>query len=331
MDTWKDRLEAALSVRNDLLEAGHAGALRLFNGFYEGQPELVADVYARTQVLYSYASSREASLEILDAAQAFYLERLPWIDCVVQKIRAAQEPGLRRGRVTFGGPPAGKVCEHGVWYALDLTLNQDASFYLDTRNVRAWLLEHAAGWRVLNTFAYTGSLGLAALAGGAAQVTQVDRSRKFLELARRSAALNHLDESKMALCAADFFSAAAHFKRQGSLFDCVLLDPPFFSSTVKGRVNLLGESARLINKLRPLVRDGGYLIAVNNSLFLSGAEYMAELEKLCQDGYLAIEMLIPVPVDITGYPGTAVSPPPRDPAPFNHPTKVAVLRVRRKA
>ena len=135
----------------------------------------------------------------------------------------------------------------------------------------------------------------------------------------------------MELRAADFFSAVAHFKRQGALFDCVLLDPPFFSSTDKGRVDLVGESARLINKLRPLVRDGGYLIAINNALFLSGTEYLGELEKLCQDGYLAVEALLPVPQDFTGYPGNVVSPPPSDPAPFNHPTKIALLKVRRKA
>ena len=184
MDSWKAPLEAALSARADLLDADHTGALRLLNGFYEGLPDLVVDVYARTLVLYGYAAAPQASTEMLAAAQTFYLERLPWLDCVVQKIRAAQDPELRRGQVTFGASPAGQVNEHGVTYALDLLMNQDASFYLDTRNLRLWLREHATGWQVLNTFAYTGSLGVVALAGGAAQVIQVDRSRKFLALAR---------------------------------------------------------------------------------------------------------------------------------------------------
>ena len=87
---------------------------------------------------------------------------------------------------------------------------------------------------------------------------------------------------------------------------------------------------RLINKVRPLIRDGGYLVAINNALFLSGADYMGSLDKLCADGYLAVEMLIPVPSDMTGYPQTVVNLPPTDPAPFNHPTKIAVLRVRRR-
>jgi 23S rRNA (cytosine1962-C5)-methyltransferase len=82
--------------------------------------------------------------------------------------------------------------------------------------------------------------------------------------------------------------------------------------------------------VRPLVDDGGYLVAINNALFLSGKAYIATLETLCADGYLRIEELIPVPDDFTGYPQTRVRAPVTDPAPFNHATKIAVLKVRRK-
>lgn len=91
------------------------------------------------------------------------------------------------------------------------------------------------------------------------------------------------------------------------------------------------NSARLINKVRPLVNDGGTLVAINNALFLSGKEYMETLDSLCADGYLEIERIIPIPEDFTGYPQTRVELPLVDPAPFNHATKIAVLRVRRKA
>jgi 23S rRNA (cytosine1962-C5)-methyltransferase len=51
---------------------------------------------------------------------------------------------------------------------------------------------------------------------------------------------------------------------------------------------------------------------------------------LCADGYLRIERLVDVAPDCAGYPHTIVGTPPVDPAPFNHSTKIAVLRVRRK-
>ncbi|EKD88408.1 MAG: hypothetical protein ACD_34C00560G0001, partial [uncultured bacterium] len=114
------------------------------------------------------------------------------------------------------------------------------------------------------------------------------------------------------------------------LFDMVILDPPFFSVTEKGMVDQAKESHRLVNKVRPLLRDGGRIVAINNSLFLEGAEFMRSLEELGQDGFIEIEEIIPVPEDITGYPDTILRSPPIDPAPFNHPTKIVVLKVKRK-
>jgi len=327
LSTLGKYLDQALKARTTLIGAEHSGALRLFSGFYEGYPNLVVDLYGRTLVLYNYGDSEA----VLDTAGEFFLAKLPWVNCVIQKTRSADDITLRRGVVTFGDAPAKKIREHGVWYALELQMNQDASFYLDTRNLRRWLLDNAAGWRVLNTFAYTGSLGVAALAGSADHVVQGDRSHKFLALARKSALLNRFDIGKMETNAVDFYRHVGHFKKSGQLFDCVILDPPFFSTTSHGTVDQINESVRLINKVRPLIKDGGYLIAINNALFLSGAETIQSLEKLSADGYLAIEKLIPVPQDITGYPDTLVGTPPSNPAPFNHPTKIAVLRVRRRA
>jgi 23S rRNA (cytosine1962-C5)-methyltransferase len=90
------------------------------------------------------------------------------------------------------------------------------------------------------------------------------------------------------------------------------------------------QSTRLINKVRPLVGHDGHLVIINNSLFLSGADFMTELDTLCQSDYLSLEEIIPIPQDITGTPETIVDAPPVDPAPFNHPTKIAILNVIRK-
>ncbi len=141
---------------------------------------------------------------------------------------------------------------------------------------------------------------------------------------------NKLDLGKIKLRTADFFSAVAQFKRKGALFDCLILDPPYFSSTAKGTVKLVSESTRLINKVRPLIKDGGWLVTINNALFLSGRDYVQSLEALCKDGYLSIEQTIPIPEDITGFPATITTPPPKDPSPFNHSTKIALLKVKRK-
>jgi len=330
MTFWKEPLSFAVEKRLEFIGPEHQGARRLFNGFYEGAPAFLADLYGRTLVLYDNRKGVDQMDDLLDRVQTTLIDMLPWIDCAIQKRRYVKDRNHQRGILTFGEEPAEKVVEHGVWYAVDLTMNQDASFYLDTRELRRWLFDHAAGWQVLNTFAYTGSLGVAALAGGAESVFQSDRNNRFLNLGQKSAMLNHLDLGKMKSRAADFFSQVAYFKRTGALFDCVILDPPVFSATQKGTIHLNTESQRLVNKVRPLVRDGGTLVAINNAIFLSGREYLTGLEELCQDGYLSIDTLIPVPEDVTGFSDTIQGAPPADPAPFNHGTKIAVLRVRRK-
>ena len=323
-------LETAVMAREPLFDPAHRTAFRLFNGFTEGCPDLVVDLYAATLVLYNHAEAPEEGLAMVRQAQAFLQERFPWLRAGIVKSRNGQSVAEKRGKLLFGETPDRKVQEHGVWYALDLGMNQDASLYLDTRNLRKWTLEHLRAKTVLNAFAYTGSLGVAALAGGAARVVQLDLSRTFLNLAKTSYSLNGFPVDKADFLSGDFWSLANRLKRAGERFDCVFIDPPFFSVTPKGVVDLADNAARLINKVRPLINDGGWLVSVNNALYVSGKAYLQTLERLCADGYLKIAGLIPVPEDFTGYPSTRTGTPIMDPAPFNHSTKIAVLEVRRK-
>jgi 23S rRNA (cytosine1962-C5)-methyltransferase len=328
-------LASSFSSRLSLLTPTHDSALRLFNGFLEGDPNLVIDLYGRTAVLFNYAEN--PSDAPIDEAKESLLEQFDWLKTIIVKTRNAKAQKEKRGVIVYGKEPDRYIREfyrhrvfpkHSVSYAIDLTMNQDASFYLDTRDAREWAITNLKDKTVLNTFAYTGSLGVAAMAGGASRVVHLDLSSKFLNIAKESYTLNGFPIRKEDFIAGDFYPQVSRFKRQGRTFDCVFLDPPFFSATGKGKVDLNYDSRRLINKVRPLINNGGYLVAISNALFVSGAEYMRTIEELCADGYLAVEELISVPQDCIGYNVTRSLP--ADPAPFNHSTKIVVLRVRRK-
>ena len=323
-------LEKALASRASLIDPKNDSAFRLFNGFTEGCPELIIDVYASTAVIHNYADDSEQGLPLVQEAQQFLNTSLRWLRAGIVKTRNGATQAEKRGNLLFGTEIDRKIKEHGVWYAVDLTLNRDASLYLDTRNLRKWIIENLKDKSVLNTFAYTGSFGVAALAGGASRVVQIDLNREFLDLAKTSYSLNGFPIQKGNFIARDFFEQVSNMKRTNTFFDCVLIDPPFFSTTSGGKVDQVHESARLINKVRPLINDGGILVAINNALFVSGGEYMQTLETLCKDGYLKIKELISVPQDFTGYPETRMGSPVTDPGPFNHSTKIAVLEVKRK-
>jgi len=249
---------------------------------------------------------------------------------VLLKQRQNPQETLRNGLLISGDHLTEEINEFGITYALDLKMNQDASFYIDTRNLRGWLRENMMGCRVLNTFAYTGSLGVASGKGGARQVFQTDVNSRFLDIARRSWQLNNFPQENCFIRKGDFFRITGQMRAQSQLFDCVIIDPPFFSITDAGKVDLQHETTRLVNKVRALVAHEGWLVVINNALFLSGEDFMSELNALCQSEYLSFHQIIQVPHDITGYPDTIVLHPPHDPAPFNHPTKIAILKVFRK-
>ncbi|MBI4927882.1 MAG: class I SAM-dependent methyltransferase [Anaerolineae bacterium] len=320
-------LERCLDPRLPLLEAPHQSAACLFNGFSEGLPGLVVEVYATTLVIANHAEVDAVLPETLERVAAFFRVRLPWLTAALLKSRRSAIPDERLGRLLWGTSPARKVREHGVGYALNLTLNQDTSLYLDTRGLRAWLKENCAGLSVLNTFAYTGSLGAACAAGGAQRVLQIDLDKRFLNLGKDTYALNGWPVRRADFLADDVFRLAGLMRRKGEKFDLVILDPPFFSSTTAGRVDLVNEPVSLINKLRPLVRDGGRMVVVNNALFTSGADFLGAIRDLPGSQFIETEALIPVPEDVTGYAQTRCLPPPSSPAPFNHTTKIAVLRI----
>src|SRR5205085_9352463 len=70
------------------------------------------------------------------------------------------------------GPPVESVTveEYGVRYVIRPAAGWSVGLFLDMREVRQWLRAPCAGVTVLNLFAYTCSLGVSAILGGASRV-----------------------------------------------------------------------------------------------------------------------------------------------------------------
>lgn len=329
----KDELESlfqkCLEAREGDASLGSTDVYRLFNGYAEGLPGLVVDRFTDTILISNHARKPEELVQAVELYSRFIKNSLPQVSSVLVKSRHSPDVELKKGQLIFGSALPESVCENGIRYAVDLRLNQDDSFYPDTRNLRLWLKENSQGKTVLNCFAYTGTLGIAALSGGARSLTQTDLNENALAVSECSYALNQFTQPMRTL-ASDYFKVAAALKNQNALFDLVIIDAPFFSRTRHGKVDLLNEWSRLINKARPLVAHEGYMVVINNALFTPGSQVMKEIEEMSTSGFVKFEQSIPVPADITGYPDTIVSRPSIDPAPFNHPTKISILSITRK-
>ena len=101
-------------------------------------------------------------------------------------------------------------------------------------------------------------------------------------MGKTSYTLNGFPINKKEFVTGDFFSVIKQFKNDNKRFDIIVLDPPFFSKTGKGKVDLAEDISRLINRLRPLVTEGGKLIAINNALFVPGKDYEQEIKDLAR-------------------------------------------------
>src|SRR5690349_17612659 len=99
---FETRLTQAISARFPLFDPQHRMPCRLFNGFLEGEPRLVIDLYAATVVLHNYANPPEDGIELIAQAQQIVQKLLPWVQACLLKTRRSSLPAERDGRILAG-------------------------------------------------------------------------------------------------------------------------------------------------------------------------------------------------------------------------------------
>ncbi|MBF8288358.1 MAG: Methyltrans SAM protein [Candidatus Rokubacteria bacterium] len=175
-----------------------------------------------------------------------------------------RDPSRRRHWASAGAPGEWTVVDGDVRFQLRADRGQSPGLFLDQRRNRNWVRQHSAGARVLNLFAYTGAFGLAAAAGGAAAVAQVDVSRGYLDWARGNAALNGLEGLEYAAVDARRFLEGC--RRRGRRFDGVVCDPPSFARGRRGEEVLRVERdlAALVCAGVGVTQPGGWILVSAN-------------------------------------------------------------------
>ena len=144
---------------------------------------------------------------------------------------------------------------------------------------------------VLNCFAYTGSLSVAAGAGGAKSVTTLDLSKPVVRWAEENWKLNELPAERARFVAGDVFERLPRFARQGERFGCVILDPPSFSRGNKGSFSTARDLPRLHRLALDCLEEGGVLVSSINSANVSRAKYEADVRQAARDSGAELEVL----------------------------------------
>jgi len=158
------------------------------------------------------------------------------------------------------------IVESGLRFRVNLEAYLDTGLFLDHRALRARVREGAAGRRMLNLFAYTGSFTVYAAAGGAVASDTVDLSNTYLDWAARNFALNGLDRGAHALIRADASAWVESARAEGRRYGLIVLDPPAFSNSkaMAGAFDIQRDHAALIAAARMLLEDGGELYFSTN-------------------------------------------------------------------
>lgn len=133
----------------------------------------------------------------------------------------------------------------------------DVGLFLDHRLTRQLVRQEAAGKRVLNLFAYTGSFTVYAAAGGASETLTIDMSNTYLEWADRNLSLNNISGEKHRLLQADVLAWLEQPPREQ--FDLIVLDPPTFSNSKRmdDTLDIQRDHVMLLNRTLRFCAPGG--------------------------------------------------------------------------
>ncbi|RRV05305.1 methyltransferase [Pseudomonas sp. v388] len=152
------------------------------------------------------------------------------------------------------------ITENGLRYKVDFGKKQNSGLFLDMRYGRDWVREQAKGKRVLNLFAYTCGFSVAAIAGGADHVVNLDMARAALNRGRENHHLNGHDLSRVSFLGHDLFKSWAKVTRMGP-YDLIIIDPPSFQ---KGSFMLDKDYQRVLRRLPELLEENGTVLACMN-------------------------------------------------------------------
>jgi 23S rRNA (cytosine1962-C5)-methyltransferase len=231
---FRARLAPALALRRTLGLADGESAYRLFNAEGDGLSGLTVDVYGEYAVVNALSRGLLGHARLL--AQVA-LQLLPEVGLslrgAVLKARLKGQgntPERAKDDVVGEAPPEKLIVrEHGVPYEVHLRGGINVGLFTDMREHRAGLARFVRGKRVLNTFAYTGALSVAAARAGASVITSVDLAAGPLAWARANFALSGLDAAAHRWEVSDVFKFLEAERARRAEHDVVILDPPTVS------------------------------------------------------------------------------------------------------
>ena len=270
---FRRQARRALALRRTLGLVEEDAVYRLVNGEGDGLSGLAVDVYGAFVVVTALSRGLLGLGRTLgEAVRATLTEAGLPARGVVLKVRLkAQGAGPEKAKEQIVGeaPPAKLIVrERGVPYEVHLCGGINVGLFSDMCEHRAGLARFVRGQRVLNTFAYTGALSVAAARAGAASVTSVDLAAGPLAWARENFRLSGLDPEAVPFRweTSDVFKFLDGERERRATYDVIILDPPTVSGARTASWAQKRDYPELIAAACALLPDdGGHLWVSSNT------------------------------------------------------------------
>ena len=276
--------------------AGVEQARRLFHGrghAYPGLVHLNIDWLPPVALITLY---EEATDEWLIAQAEWLMAKLP--DCRSVQVQFRCRP-MAPMEVLRGEPIDTLTVEvAGLAFQLQLGRTQNSGLFLDMSNGWRWLRERAKNRRVLNLFAYTCAFSVAAIAGGAKHVVNVDVSKAALSRGRDNHRLNHHDTGKVTFQGIDIFKSFSRLKKLGP-YDLLVCDPPRLQ---KGSVDIKRDYKKIIRRIPDFMAPNSLIMLCLNAPDLDEVFLLDTVAQACPECRY-VEQISPPAVFVEAQPG----------------------------
>jgi 23S rRNA (cytosine1962-C5)-methyltransferase len=268
---------AAYERRSEFHGRDDQTAYRLFHGYTEGCPGLTIDRLGEAALITHKVDVGEHLGAIAKALR----EQHGFTSVVAKANRNVNfDASALCVRPLHGELPSDclEVVDQGLHFRVSLHTRKHCGLFLDARPARGWLRENSLDRRILNLFAFTGSLGVAALAGGARSVVHVDNKANALAIARENHLLNNLPADPRDFLLGNVYQHLPHAQRAQLSFDGIVLDPPPQVPRRMARRRPQGQDfGQFVKLVAPLMAPAGWLLCFFHRFDRSREAYEREV------------------------------------------------------
>lgn len=244
------RIFDAIDLRSILIPPEDNGG-RLIHGDGDNLRGLTVEAYDQYLLIEITTSTMwELKKEIIDTLNEVLIPK----GMLIKDKRALSDSNLApSGFPTIHGeePCRQNISSGGLLYSVDLKRN--TLHFFDQNENRRFFAKMVEGYKVLDTFCYSGSWGMEAARSGATEVTFIDSDPNAIELTEVNWMLNELTTSHTAI-KSETLPFLKECQEEGRKFDAIVIDPPVTLDSFDEIVELNGLAIELLHK-------GGLLVS----------------------------------------------------------------------